>query len=203
MNTIRFTLLALCLLVCACGNQASQVVRYVPQEGDVAFQSLPHEPLVDAIEGCTESPFSHCGILHSANGQWVVIEAIGPVKETPFAAWVAQARDARYAVFRLRASYRTKIPAFIAAAQSYEGRPYDIHYDLDDAAIYCSELIFKAFRSATGEDLGKLQTLGQLKWERHALVIKYLEGGKLPLNRLMITPRSLSESAQLERVYPL
>lgn len=201
MNTIRLTLLALCLLLCACGNQALRAVRYLPQEGDVAFQSLPHEPLVDAIEGCTESPFSHCGILHRAGGQWVVIEAIGPVKETPFAAWVAQARDARYSVFRLRAGYRAKIPAFIAAAQSYAGRPYDIHYDMDDAAIYCSELIFKAFRKAAGEDLGKLQTLGQLKWERHALVIKYLEGGKLPLNRMMITPRSLSEAVQLERVY--
>src|SRR4029079_2312008 len=110
------------------------------------------------IEGGTESPFSHCGILHYDGKQWVVIEAIGPVRETPLADWIAQARDVRYTFYRLRDKYREKIPAFIEAAQSYKGLPYDIHYDFDDKAIYCSELIFKAFRKATGEELGRIQT---------------------------------------------
>lgn len=35
-------------------------------------------------------------------------------------------------------------------------QPYDIHYDLDDQAIYWSELICKAFERSMGEKLGKL-----------------------------------------------
>ena len=38
-------------------------LRYMPRDGDVVFQSLPHNPLVNAIEGATNSRFSHCGIV--------------------------------------------------------------------------------------------------------------------------------------------
>lgn len=185
----------------ACSSRNGGAAAYEPAEGDVAFQSLAHHPLIDAIEGATESPFSHCGILHRAGAGWVVVEAIGPVKETPLAEWIAQGRKKRYAVYRLNARYRAKIPAFIQAAQSYAGRPYDIHYDLDDEAIYCSELIYKAFKRSTGEELGKLQKLGELKWQAHAEVIREIEGGKLPLERVMITPRSVSEAAQLTKIF--
>ena len=195
------TFVALCIFLTACRPTLSHGASYEPEEGDVAFQSLPHNPLIDAIEGATGSPFSHCGILHRAGNQWVVIEAIGPVRETPLDAWIAQARDQHYAVFRLKAPYHAKIPSFIKAAQSYEGLPYDIHYDLDDAAIYCSELVYKAFRRAAGEELGHLQTLGELKWQPYVNVIKQIEGGNLPLDRKMITPRSLSEAEQLEKVF--
>ena len=80
------------------------------------------------------------------------------------------------------------------------GRPYDIRYRMDDEKIYCSELIFKGYRDATGEELGKLVKFGDLKWVRHTPVILAIEGS-LPLNRIMITPRHLSEAKQLEKVF--
>jgi len=174
-----------------------------PREGDVVFQSFPHSPLTDAIEGVTESPYSHCGIAHRAGGKWVVIEAVGPVQETPWAEWVARGREQSYAIYRLKPEYRAKIPAFVAAARTYEGRPYDFHYDFDDEAIYCSELVYKAFRTAAGEELGKPQALGELKWKPYVEVIKQLEDGQVPLDRQMITPRALAEAKQLEEVYPM
>lgn len=39
---------------------------YQPLEGDVLFQSLPHSRLVNAIEGVTASPYSHCGMVARA-----------------------------------------------------------------------------------------------------------------------------------------
>ncbi len=188
------------LALVATANWA-KAAEYQPQEGDVLFQSTSHNPLTDTIEDATESTYSHCGLAHKAGEGWVVVEAIGPVKETPMPEWIARGRDERVAVFRLKEAYRAKIPAFVKAAQSYEGLPYDIHYEFDDRAIYCSELIFKAFRTATGEELGKVQTLGDLKIEGHEDFIKSLEGGNIPRERKMITPRSLSEASQLEKVY--
>jgi hypothetical protein len=192
---------ALSLLAGGCHSGSKSGAAYEPREGDVIFQSLPHNALIDAIEGATESPFSHCGILHRQNGGWLVIEAIGPVKETPLDAWVARGREQHYTAFRLREKYHPKIPEFVKMAQTYEGLPYDIHYDLDDAAIYCSELIYKSFRRVTGEEMGRLQMLGELKWLPYTDVIKQIEGGRLPLERKMITPRSLSEAAQLEKIF--
>jgi uncharacterized protein YycO len=185
----------------ACQKSTPPSAAFAGQEGDIVFQSLPRNPLIDAIEGATGSPYSHCGILHQTSSGWAVIEAIGPVRETPLSDWIAQSRDGQYSVYRLKEPYRPKIGAFVQAAKSYKGLPYDIHYDLDDAAIYCSELIYKAFQKTTGEELGRLQALGELHWQPHVKVIKQIEGGTVPVERKMITPRSLSEAPQLEKVF--
>ena len=71
---------------------------------------------------------------------------------------------------------------------------------MDDEKIYCSELIFKGYRDATGEQLGKLVKFGDLKWARHIPIIIEIEGS-IPVNRIMITPRHLSEARQLEKVF--
>ena len=173
---------------------------YQPKEGDLYFQSLPRNAVVNAIEGASESPYSHCGILVRKGDAWFILEAIGPVRETPLAIWINQARDRHYDVFRLEAEHERNIPAFIKAAKEYMGRPYDIRYRMDDKKIYCSELIFKGYRDATGESLGKLVKFGDLKWVRHTPVILAIEGS-IPLNRIMITPRHLSEAKQLEKVF--
>ena len=173
---------------------------YQPKEGDLYFQSLPRNAVVNAIEGASESPYSHCGILVRKGDEWFVLEASGPVMETPLAKWITQARDRHYEVFRLEAEHERNITAFIKAARKYMGRPYDIRYRMDDEKIYCSELIFKGYRDATGKSLGKLVKFGDLKWVRHTPVILAIEGS-IPLNRIMITPRHLSEAKQLEKVF--
>ena len=173
---------------------------YEPKVGDLYFQSLPRNAVVNAIEGASESTYSHCGILVRKDERWFVLEAIGPVRETPLAKWIKQARDRHYDVFRLGAKHEGIIPEFIKAARKYMGRPYDIRYRMDDEKIYCSELIFKGYRDATGESLGKLVKFGDLKWVRHTPVILAIEGS-IPLNRIMITPRHLSEAKQLEKVF--
>lgn len=197
-----FLLLGALLPLSGCGSRPPTVAvdTTLLRDGDVLFQSLPHGPLVDAIEGSTHSPFSHCGIAHQTPRGWVVLEAIGPVKETPLDAWVGQARDGAFSVYRVREPYRVHIPAMIAAAKTYFGRPYDIRYELDDEKIYCSELVFKAYRSASGRELGRLQKLRELDWKPFQAVIVAIERGPVPLDREMITPRSLSEAADLELV---
>ncbi|MDQ8205862.1 hypothetical protein, partial [Pelagicoccus sp. SDUM812003] len=74
-----------------------------------------------------------------------------------------------------------------------------IQYDFDDEKIYCSELIFKAFRDVFHEDLGEVVTLGDLDWRPYEEFIRSIDPS-LPLERKMITPRHLSEAAQLEPV---
>lgn len=83
------------------------------------------------------------------------------------------------------------------------GRPAsgcDIHDSFDDERIYCSELIFKAVKTATGVQLGKVQKLGELNWEPHEAFIRSIEG-YVPNEREMITPQSLSEAKELTLVF--
>ena len=199
------------LLLCACAlifpgcfpsrDGAVAVTGYEPHAGDFVFQSLPHNPLIDAIEGSSGSPFSHCGIIKRSDGRWVVIEAIGPVKETALSSWIAQGRDKAFVACRLRDPLAKQVPAIIAAAERYEGRPYDIHYDMDDGKIYCSELLYKSVRDATGRKLGRIRKLGDLNWRPYEQVIRSIENGTLPLEREMITPRDFSEAPELQEVF--
>lgn len=175
---------------------------YEPQVGDVLFQPLP--PLTDmvaAIEGITGSSYTHCGVVVNQDGQWYVIEAGPRVILTPLAPWIDRGRHNRYAAFRLRAAYRPIIPDFIKALHGYLGLPYDAKYEMGDEAIYCSELIFKAFRDATGEELGRVVCLGDLNWQPYRDIIVRYEGGPPPLDRLMITPKHLAEAPQLEKIF--
>jgi hypothetical protein len=183
-------------------SSLSHAEDYTPQHGDVVFQSLPHNPVIDAIEGCSGSPFSHCGIVVKTADGWKVLEAIGPVMERPLVRWVAQGRDKKFAVYRLKEKHQPKVEAMIAEARKFLGKPYDIQYELDDEKIYCSELIYKGWLAATGEKMGKLVKLGDLDWKPHELVIRQIAHG-LPLERVMITPRDLALAPQLEAVLPL
>ena len=177
---------------------------YSPREGDVVFQSLPHDgKLVDAIEGITHSPYSHCGVvLHNDKNEWVVIESIVDVHETPLFLWELRGRGGSFTAYRFESKYSAVIPAFKEKLLSYLGRPYDYDYDMaHDQAIYCSDLVYLAFEKVTGEKTGKLEKLGELDWKPYETFIKS-EAGSLPLNRLMITPASLAAAPQLHEVYP-
>jgi len=195
------SIFALVLMFWLTGCASRLPPDYALCEGDVLFQSMPYSPLVEAIEGITSSPYSHCGIVaKSKAGQWVVIEAIGPVRETPISNWIDQGRRGWFEAYRLSPEFEPKIPLILAAARKYLGRPYDIHYSFDDKRIYCSELIFKAVLTATGKKLGKVERLGDLNWKPHERFIRSIEG-KVPLDRAMITPRSLAEAPELTKVY--
>ena len=174
---------------------------YEPHDGDVIFQSFPLNPLTATIESVTQSGLSHCGIVHRKGSQWIVLEAVGPVKETPLAEWTSRGRNGRYAAFRLKPEYQPQIPEFLKAAYAYSGRHYDIHYQFGDDAIYCSELVYNSFKSATGEDLGRVQKLGELNWRPNVEFIKGIENGTVPLDRRMITPIAVARASQLDLVF--
>ena len=177
-------------------------VRYSPKAGDLVFQSLPSNPLVIAIEGATRSSYSHCGIVVRTDDGWEVLEAIGPVRRTRLFKWVHRGREGRFSVYRIKDLPSEQIKKFISSAESHIGKPYDPRYRMDDESIYCSELIWKAYLSATGKELGAPITLGELNWEPFQECIRHYEQGDPPLKRRIITPVAITRHASLEQVIP-
>ena len=180
----------------------AHLLRYEPREGDVVFQSLPRGDLVDAIEGITNSPFSHCGVvMKNADGRWVVHEAIGVVRETPLYLWIVRGRGGRIDAWRWR-EFEGKDPAALRSALGkYSGRHYDYRYAPGDDEIYCSELVHKAYRDAYGVELGAWQNLGDLNWKPFEKFVREMENGALPLGRPMITPVGVTRSPAVVKVY--
>jgi uncharacterized protein YycO len=202
----RIILLSLAILSPAFGLSKKAGPTYQPQEGDIIFQSLPNPwgmDLVDAIEGSTGSPYSHCAMVFQRNGAWMVIEAIGPVQEIPLAQWIDRGRGKKVWAYRLDADLRKHVPKALATMRRDIGKPYDPHYRFDDQAIYCSELLWRGWKSCTGKGLGTPVKLGSLNWQPYRRVIEAIEGqGNLPLEREMITPRDLAAAKELKLVYP-
>jgi len=176
------------------------IQAYQPAIGDVIFQSLPRSRLVTAIEGVTESPYSHCGIVVQRNGYWFVLEAYRCVEFTPLDAFILRGRNGGFVVYRPTEEYQQIMPEIIRCAIQYLGRPYDIRYQMDDEKIYCSELIYKSFKDATGDEFGELIRFGDMNWEPYRATIEYINGS-VPLNRRIITPKNLAGAKQLQRVF--
>ncbi|MDA0840609.1 MAG: YiiX/YebB-like N1pC/P60 family cysteine hydrolase [Planctomycetota bacterium] len=179
----------------------SKLVGYSPREGDMVFQSAPENDLVTAIEGVTQSKYSHCGIVAKEGADWFVLEAIGPVTMTNLRDWIKRGRGAEYWVYRLTEPYTAKIPQVIAKAKAFAGKPYDTRYRMDDERIYCSELLYKAFKASTGEELGSPDRLGDLNWKPFVETIRKYEQGEPPLDRKIITPVGITRAAQLKLVF--
>ena len=198
----------ICLWVWASASLAwGNPDTYLPKQGDVVFQSLPNPwglDLVDTIEGATGSPYSHCGMVLWQNNQWHVIEAVGPVMIIPLTTWQARGRGKKIWAYRLEESSQQHIAAALTAMKRDLGKPYDSRYRFDDQAIYCSELIYRGWKVATGKGLGKTVQLQELNWQPYRKVIVALEGTEeIPLTREMITPRDLAQAAELKRVWPV
>jgi hypothetical protein len=204
---------AACLrLALLCGLLAWCVFTYRPdrflayrfsakREGDIVFQSLPHNELVDAIEGVTQSPWSHCGLLVRRHGEWEVAESIGEVRYTPLNDWIRRGRRCAVAAYRLQDPSAIDGAKLIAGVDKLLGRPYDYRYAPDDSAIYCSELVYLVYEREFGIQLGEWEPLGQLNWRGHEAFIRGLEGN-VPVDRKMITPVGLTRSPSLRRVFP-
>ena len=170
------------------------------QEGDFIFQNI-HGEIFRVIQDVTGNPITHCGIIVKKDNKFFVLEAIGPVKLTPLNAWIHRGIGSQFTIARLKRYFRNQIPHIIESAYHYLNRPYDIQYEWDDKKIYCSELIYKAVRDATGLRLTEFRRLGDMNWKPHETFIRKISGGKLPLENMMIIPGDLAKSEMVETVY--
>ncbi len=169
--------------------------------GDVIFQTLTGE-LSEVIVEVTSSPISHCGlVIKNANGSLSVIEAVGPVRIVPLKKFIAKGIDKKYAVVRLKDDGFNQFPAVVKEAKKFLGRPYDFQFQLDDEYMYCSELVYKAYFNATKLKIAKIVKLKDLKYKNRTGFIKSVAGGKVPLERSMITPVDIYNSRLFTRLY--
>lgn len=203
-DRIRFAILAGLLLGVGAFFRLDRVIAFClseKQSGDVVFQSLPRGPLVETIEGVTNSPWSHCGILVRRDGKWMVAEAIGQVRYTPLYLWVVRGRRSKVESYRLAERPGDLDGKLEAGIEPMLGRQYDYRYAPEDDEIYCSELVYKVYDRAFGIKIGEWQRLGDLNWKPHEQFIRETENGKLPLDRPMITPVGLTVSPLVRRVF--
>lgn len=176
------------------------------RDGDIIFQSSRSGQSL-AVQLATASPYSHCGILFSENGEWFVWEAVQPVKKTPVKQFIARGDDAHYVVKRLRDAGEKLDPKVIAemkeVAASYLGRDYDLTFEWSDDRIYCSEYVWKIYSRAAGAEVGELQRLSEfdLSHPEVAKVVKERYGSDIPWEETVVSPGAIFDCSELVEVH--
>ncbi len=175
------------------------------QEGDIIFQRSTSRQSV-AIQAATHSPYSHCGFIFKKGSQYLVYEAVQPVKYTPLNQWIARGKGKHYVVKRLKKAGHVLTPPVLQKLKQecnrFKGKDYDLVFEWNDQRIYCSELIWKAYQRATGLELGEPRPLKTFDLSA-APVRKKLEeryGSHIPLDEPVISPAAIFDSPSLMTV---
>lgn len=205
LHRSRPRLLAVFFLVLLAGTAwtaARERKRRIPlRDGDVVFQSHMGGQGA-AIAQATRSPYTHCGVVVIEHGEPVVWEAVGPVKRTPWAEFLRHGMNGHVVVKRLKVPLTpSERVAFRQRGEALMGLPYDIHFQMDDASIYCSELVHKMYRAA-GRSIGKLEHFCDMDLDApiaHAVLVERF-GGAVPCGSEVITPAALFRAPELVTV---
>ncbi len=188
------------------------------KNGDLVFQTTSTN-LTWPIIFASQSLYTHMGIVKiREDGQTVVVEATGPVLETPINQWLNNGVLRRITIKRLPGLTEEKAKAVLEAAKPYYGRAYDFYFEMSDETLYCSELAYKAFRDI-GISVGKTEKIGELKlaskavksyiqenWYKHPgcrakNINNYSSCLNLILEEPIITPVAMSRDQNLSTVY--
>ena len=191
-------LLVLLLVVVGCAAGGEPTLR----DGDIIFHQSQSSQS-KALRLAMNSRYTHMGVVFFEDGSPFVYEAVGPVKRTPLGEWIDRGTEGHFVVKRLADADRRLTAEAIAslreAGERYAGLPYDLRFEWSDDRIYCSELVWKMYKTALGVEIGELQTFGDFDLSSPEVADKikerYPEG--LPLNETVISPASMFESDEL------
>jgi hypothetical protein len=175
------------------------------QEGDIIFQTL-NSPLSQAIQLATKSKYSHCGIIFKEKGTWYVYEAVQPVRSTPLDQWIAEGQGGKFVIKRLANAKQALTLAAInkmkQAGKQFMGKDYDGTFEWSDERIYCSELVWKIYKTGAGIEVGKLKKLKEFDLSSEPVKAKLKEhyGNNIPMNEPVISPVAIFDSPLLVTV---
>ncbi len=172
------------------------------KNGDIIFQTSKSSQS-KAIQLATNSKYSHMGIIYENEGQYFVYEAIQPVKLTPLTEWINRGEKAHYVIKRLKNADKILTNAILIklkqSGEQFQGKNYDIYFEWSNDRIYCSELVWKMYKEATGIEIGELGQLSDFDLSNEIVQAKMKEryGSKVPMDEKVISPTAIFNSDRL------
>jgi hypothetical protein len=172
------------------------------QNGDIIFQTSKSSQS-KAIQLATKSKYSHMGIIYENGGKYFVYEAVQPVKMTPLTEWINRGENGHYVIKRLTNADEVLTSSVLTqmkkTGEQFKGKSYDIYFEWSDDRIYCSELVWKMYKEATGIEIGKLEQLSDFDLSNEIVKAKMIEryGDNIPMDEKVISPAAMFNSNKL------
>jgi uncharacterized protein YycO len=205
-NFFRYHLLFIVALICgvhfsSCSSEP-QASKASLRNGDIIFHASKSEQS-KAIQLATGSEYSHCGIVCIEAGKTYVVEAVQPVKRTPFDEFVKRGEGGEYVVKRLRNAEAILTDQVLqqmkSEGQKMIGKNYDSHFNWSDDQIYCSELVWKIYQRATGIELGEVKKMKDFDFSNRIVkeILHKRYKDEIPWEEPVISPADIFESKEL------
>jgi len=179
---------------------------YDLKNGDIVFQET-NSSQGKAVKAATDSRWTHVGVFFIRDGKPMVIEAVQPVRITPLGSFISRNPKSFYAM-RLKDADKRITSEAVSKAEKYGnrqlGKNYDSKFQWSDERIYCSELVWKLYKEATGIELCKPRpfstyNLGHPTVQR-IINQRYGSMRNLTMNELCVAPSDLAQSKLLIEV---
>lgn len=170
------------------------------KDGDIIFQTTSGKT-GKAIQLATHSQYNHCGVLFFENNEWIVYEAVQPVKKTSLKEFNSRGKGTVKRLINNSLS-KDKIDKLKTLFKIYEHKDYDEAFNWSDDQIYCSELVYKLYNNALHIELCKPRKLSDFDLNNPLVKEKLNEkyGNKIPLNEPMVSPEDIFGSELLSIV---
>lgn len=207
-HSLTILLIGLTILFgCANGNSEKETIDLgkTIRSGDIIFQTSKSNQS-KAIQLATNSKYSHMGIIYENEGQFFVYEAVQPVQLTPLKEWINRGENGHYVIKRLENADQILTSSTIARmkqiGEQFKGKPYDIYFEWTDDKIYCSELVWKIYKQATGIEIGELEELSDFDLTNEVVkaTMKERYGERIPMDMKVISPAAMFNSNKLVTV---
>ena len=147
------------------------------------------------------------GIIYKKDSSYFVYEAVQPVKLTPLNEWIKRGEKGHYVVKRLKNASNIITEPVLAklknAGEQFKGKNYDLYFEWTDDRMYCSELVWKMYKQATGIEIGRPEQLSAFNLRNPLVQDKMREryGENIPINEKVISPAAMFNSQELILVY--
>jgi len=159
-----------------------------------------------ALELATGSVYTHVGLVMKEDEGWVVYEAVQPVKITPLSKWISRGTKKHFVLKRLKES-ELKLNSDVLGRMrlllgKYLGKNYDGRFLWSDDEIYCSELVWKVYRSGVGIELAAMKKYRDfdLSSQEARTLLAERFSGSVPLDEPVMPPSVLFDSPLLIEV---
>ena len=203
MFTVRAIVFLIFVLVFA---SCSRFSGYAPKAGDIVFQDLD-TPQGQALKLATGSTYTHCGLVFENNGDFIVYDAVGPVRMINLQEWIRNGVNGHVVAKRLDTLRQDLTEQTLGQmrelAERHLGKDYDLVFDWTDDQMYCSELVWKVYSQGMGLELVPLRPMGSYRLD-HPIVKAQLReryGDSIPMEQPVVAPSDLFDSELLQLVY--
>ncbi len=185
---LLYTLAIICILFCVIFLRTFPPNPHTTlKEGDIIFQTSQSRQS-KFIVWATHSFKTHCGVIVEKGGKQYVLEASNVVKLTPVKEFISRGVFKKYQAYRY-----TEKPVKISYGQ-YMGRTYDTQFCWTDKLYYCSELVWKIYKSQLGVELCTPKPLS----EYTTLGLgKEMKRRGISSQSLFVAPSDIAESEKL------